>query len=302
MELLGPQYEMDDLFRKIARKHQSAFRANELDVLCDKYGNMLRKEDAESGLNFYGKYEVFAAVKERFPGYKQQLYANLLRSEHIPFNVFVPFRTEKGLFASVMAEVAGLRVGELKCICIEHAPEPASDYLDDKTSFDVFCECVDASGDPFFLGIEVKYTERGYSIGKKEDRLCKDPQSRYNTITKEAQLYKSEFLENLKTDKFRQVWRNHLLAESIMRNGESNHRYYKSILLYPSGNQHISEVVREYKSFLLEPRAESFMGITFEDLFASIEKHAESPKAKDWVAYLKRRYIPSNQPASNHSS
>jgi len=292
MNLLGPQYGADDAFKRIARKHQSAHRANVLNVPYDKYGNMLQEKDAREGLNFYREYGVFDAVKKRYPVYDKQLYANLLRSEHIPFNMFVPFRAESALFASVMAQAVGVNVVAVKSIEVECAPEPASEYLNDKTAFDVFCDCEDATGGKFFLGIEVKYTEREYRMEKKEAKYCSDPQSPYNRITTQTSLYRPEIRDALKTDAFRQVWRNHLLAESIILANKLNYRYYKSIILYPSDNTHISNVVNDYKKLLSDQRAETFAGITFEEFFLLIDRYAESPGAKDWAAYLKRRYIP----------
>lgn len=292
MNLLGPQCSSDDAFRRIARKHQSAYRANALKVPYDEYGNMLKRREAGEGLNFYRGFGVFDAVKERYPVYKQQLYANLLRSEHIPFNMFVPFREESALFASVMAQAVGVNVAAIGSIEVEYAPEPASEYLNDKTAFDVLCDCEDATGGKFFLGVEVKYTERERRIGEKEAKYCSDSQSPYNRITRRSLLYRPGSRDALKTDVFRQVWRNHLLAESIVLANKLSFRYYKSIVLYPCGNTHIANAVNDYKELLSDQRAETFAGITFEEFFLLIDRYAESPGAKDWAAYLKRRYIP----------
>jgi hypothetical protein len=290
METLGPQYSSDNAFKKLARRHQSAFRANFLRVPYDGFGNMLQEQDAKRGVNFYGGFDVYQAVKERYPEYKKQLYANLLRSEHIPLNVFIPFRTEKELFVSVIAEAFGIGVKKVDSIRIEYAPEPVTEYLNDKTSFDAFCEGEDTHGDRFFLGIEVKYTEGDYKMGHKESQFCSNPESTYNQITKRSGMYKPGAAGLLKTDTFRQVWRNQLLAESILQRDRTNYRYYRSILLYPSGNTHIARVVRDYKGLLTEAHQRSFQGITFEEFFSSIEKHARSTEARTWATYLKQRY------------
>jgi hypothetical protein len=288
MDLLGPQCNEDDAFKKQSRLHQSAYRASTLKVSYDTHGNVLQEADAAKGLNFYDKYEVFAAVKERRRKYAKPLYANLLRSEHIPFNVFVPFRTERDLFAAVATEAFGVKVAKAKCIKIEYAPLPASDYLDDNTSFDVFCDCEDERGNDVFLGIEVKYTEREYAFGVKERKYCLDPASPYHRKTS---LYRAGVLAELKTDSFRQIWRNHLLAEALFCKKKPTCRDYRSIVLYPSGNDHIDSVVSQYKAFLCDERAESFSAITFEDFFALIDKHARSSNVQEWVAYLRRRYV-----------
>lgn len=292
MKTLGQQYKPDDTFRRIARKHQSLCRSKILKVPCDKYGSMLTREDAERGLNFYHDYGVFEAVTERYPKYKKQLYANMLRSEHIPFNFFVPFRTEKALFCSTAASVLGVSPAKIISILIEHAPPPGVKYLKDRTSFDVFCECEDHRGDVFFMGIEIKYTEREYKIGQKEQRYCQDPHSPYNSISRQSGLYIPKALDTLKTDRFRQTWRNHLLAEATFQNSNKNYKYYKSIILYPSGNTHMNSMAREYRRFLSKDREDIFLGGTFEQFFFAIDLHVSSSRAKEWVEYLKRRYIP----------
>ena len=112
-------------------------------------------------MNFYDGYGLFDAVKARRPKYAKPLYANLLRSEHIPYNIFIPFKTEKALFAAVMSDAFGIPNISDFCIKIEHSPKLATDHLCDNTPFDVFCDCTDAERNHFFLGIEVKYTEQG---------------------------------------------------------------------------------------------------------------------------------------------
>jgi len=85
-----------------------------------------------------------------------------------------------------------------------------------------------------------------------------------------------------------------------MARGGTNHRYYRSILLYAGGNSHMSGVAGEYRDFLRTEHAESFAAITFEKFFSLIEEHAESSEAKDWATWLKQRYIPAEAPASRN--
>lgn len=96
MQEIGKQYPKDDQidksgFLKKARRHQSEYRANKLNLPFDKYGNYLAVDDATKGSNFYPGFDVLKNVKDRYKRYSRGLYANMLRSEHIPFNLFVPF-------------------------------------------------------------------------------------------------------------------------------------------------------------------------------------------------------------------
>jgi len=55
----------------------------------------------------------------------------------------------------------------------------------------------------------------------------------------------------LKTDEFRQVWRNQLLGESMTRRNhpDSKYEYFTSIILYPEGNDHFRDLVPKYYEF-----------------------------------------------------
>jgi len=60
----------------------------------NKFGNYLTQEDGENGKNFYDGFGIFDAVKKYRKKYNKPLYSNMLRSEHIPFNLFIPFRQD----------------------------------------------------------------------------------------------------------------------------------------------------------------------------------------------------------------
>lgn len=92
---IGKQYPNDKLtdttgFLADARFHQSKYRASKLCIPYEDYGNYLTKADALKGLNFYDDFGVFDEVKKRYPNYSKPLYSNMLRSEHIGFNLFIP--------------------------------------------------------------------------------------------------------------------------------------------------------------------------------------------------------------------
>lgn len=278
---------MHNSFKHCARQHQSDFRKEPFKPRGDKSGSILSDKEANSGANFYKGYGVLDAVKDRYPNsHSKQLYANMLRSEHIPFNIFVPFRDERALFCSVLASIIGVHPAPGFDIRIEH-PLP---YLNDRTSFDVFCDCKDALANRFFIAIEVKYTEHGHSIGEGERRRLPG----YETKSNDLRLYSPGVIESgeLRSDKLRQIWRNHLLAESLYQDKEKKYSDYRSILLFPKENEYIAKAAADYEKRLSTYGKKFFLGVTYEQLFDAIQEHASSPRAKDWLAYLRRRYIP----------
>jgi hypothetical protein len=291
---LGKQYYKDDEFKRKARLHQSKYRVDVLNVDCDEYGNMLKEEDGRRGLNFYSDFDILNAVYERYgKKYSKQLYSNLLRSEHIPFNFFIPLRFDLEFAKNVLNEFVSNSINEITGINIEYAPEPAVNYLDDRTSFDAIIRYKHTDNQIGILGIEVKYTEHGYTLkkGSKEEEDIKKLESKYWLTTQNSDLFVKGIEQKLIHDNFRQIWRNQLLGESIKQRDKVGH--FTSITIYPKGNIHFSKVLTEYFSFLKVK--EGIIDITYEGFFEVLKKHSKNIRFYKWITYLEERYLIADQ-------
>ena len=291
---LGNQYPLDDDFKAKARKHQSLFRKDFLQVDFDEYGNRLKEKDASNFLNFYPEMGVIETLKERYPKYSKGLYADMLRSEHIPFNVFAPLKKDLNHAQTVFNQLLNnIEIKKITNIEIEYAPKPASQFLNDRTSFDAFIEFSTASDEKGFLGIEVKYTEHEYKLktDSKEEKDVNNPDSLYNQISKNQNLFVPGALSLLKSDKLRQIWRNHLLGESMLIHPSFNFKHFISVILYPAGNTHFVEVIPEYQSLLLPNQKHKLQGFTFESYFDALSHSISDNAFKKWMKYLQSRYI-----------
>lgn len=286
-------------FKERARRHQVQFREKVLKVGFNEFETILTDDDAQKGLIFFDGFKIHEAAQKRYPHFKlhQACFANMLRSEHIPFNFFIPISKKPEYARAILNQFLGGTINSITEIRIEYAPDPARALMD-KTSFDVFIEYRHASGGNGILGIEVKYTEKEYPLmkGSKESREIAFESSVYNILTTKIGLYSNEILPELKTDRFRQIWRNQLLGESMTRknHADSKYEYFTSILLYPSSNEHFQTVIPEYKSLLLPGHEQSFHGITYEDFIRSGRQHTEDAEFLRWLQYLEDRYIVRN--------
>lgn len=296
MQDFGPQYSKDILtdptgFLKRARMHQSKFRAITLCAPFDTYGNYLTKEDGEKGKNFYPGFGIFEAVK-RYRRYNKNLYSNMLRSEHIPFNFFIPLCQDKNLFKNVFNEFFNNGILSVDRIEIEYAPKPKEKYLNDATSFDAYIEYTHIDNSKGSIGIEVKYTEKEYGLNRnsKQEKAISDKASKYYFVTNSCKIYKSDALGILPSDKFRQIWRNHIFGESILLADSSKFKHFTSVILFPIGNTHFVNTSKEYIS-LLKVSNNKFLALTFEEFFEGLIKHSPSPNYTEWIDYLKSRYI-----------
>lgn len=255
-----------------------------------------------------------------------QMLTNLLRSEHIPYNVFFPMKIEDKGTVELFNEILGYdrieRITEMK---IEYAPVNTDDassqeipLLGDGTAFDVYVEYIPKNAQPGQkggIGIEVKYTEKEYPLkaGSKEYQETHDTKGihladNYRIPSYEIGWFKSEYLmdvpkedtvkckSHLVADKFRQIWRNHLLGGAMILNGDLSE--FTSLTVFPEGNGHFRDegndsLWSKYKSKLTEEGKPTLKYITFESLFSKMRKHLNFQGANDWIDYLEKRYIPS---------
>jgi hypothetical protein len=283
-------------FKERARNLQIKFREDVLKVGYEGYETILKDEDAQRGLIFFDGFKINEYAHAMYPHFKlkQACFANMLRSEHIPLNFFVPLSKNLEYARAVLNRFMGGVINIITEIRIEYAPDPDKALMD-KTSFDVFIEYRHISGGLGILGVEVKYTEGEYKLirGSKEDRDINNAESSYNKLTGKIGLYRKEFIQELKTDEFRQVWRNQLLGESMTRKNhpDSKYEHFTSIILYPEGNDHFRDLVPKYKSFLNPRHESSFKGITFEEFISIAKELAGDPEYLRWLQYLEDRYI-----------
>ncbi|MCF2593429.1 hypothetical protein I6E11_06400 [Bacteroides caecigallinarum] len=302
-----PQDASEPAFKAHARKKQSLFRQMVLGIPYDpkhkfgKYGAFLMEPFASLGYNFCEVYrnEILNGIKERYGKLNMALHeglmGNMLRSEHIPWNVFYPMKSDLQATSALLKEILKTdKIDKVTDIRIEWAPKK-EDALDDNTSFDTYIEYI-YNGKKCGVGIEVKYTEEGYPFGKLErKRVMEQEDSLYATKTRQCGLYTNEISNNrlsetsLCKNEYRQIWRNHLLGVTMVMNGQIDR--FHSITLYPKGNTHFKKVLPEYEKLLSEYGKSTFGYITIEKLILLISKHFEmNEKNRLWVDYLNTRY------------
>lgn len=295
-----------EAFKSKAREHQVRFREAELQVGFYKYPNVLRYEDARHGLIFYEGFreEIMNELQKPVPNTSTapsgQMLTNLLRSEHIPYNIFFPMKHDlegcKMLFNKIIGRD---EVKSIEDVLVEYHPEPIEDYLDDHTAFDVYIPYTNHGGQACGIGIEVKYTEKAYPLkpGSREYSHVRDEYGNvrlseaYQSATEKSGYYKDGVsLEELTSNKLRQIWRNHILGASMVIHGDISN--FTSITLYPQENIHFSlDAMPAYRKLLRRECLNSCIPLSYENLFDWMEKCLHVPQIDEWIAYLKRRYL-----------
>lgn len=286
MNIVGRQYERDDKFKAQARSHQSEFRATELKVGFNEYGNRLTEKDAENLLAYYEELGVREILRARYPKFSQKRDGDLLRSEHIVFNLIAPLAARPDLCIDICNQVFGVKLASLDGVDFEYSPQPKSAYLDDATAFDAYIHGRNMAGTEVGIGIEVKYTERSYPLGRKEAACLRDPNSPYWQVSNKSRIYIDGSRESLVSDELRQIWRNHMLGLSMKLAGVVGE--FHSVTLYPEGNTHIAKAVDKYASLLINDAAKYAKKVSYE---AFIDALHGGDEIKRWQAYLRRRYL-----------
>lgn len=267
----------------------------------------LQMEHARKGLVFYEGFrdEVLQdrEIKRRLGNKQDFLLSIVLRSEHIPYNLFWPLKQEVDTprVRKAVSEVSGMEVSKVNGIEIEFAPGKKAKrkdlYLNDATSFDTYIDFVDADNCHCGLGIEVKYTEKEYKIDmnstQAKNTVAQDGtpnlSSHYRRATDLSGYYLPDVDAELVSDELRQVWRNHILGASMVINGDI--QKFKSITIFPDANPHFHHIEPKYRKLLTNKGNDTFGLLTYESYFNILEKCFNDNRGKDWVGYLRERYI-----------
>jgi hypothetical protein len=278
-------------FKEKAKEHQlEYFQSDNQENIENRKGraqpHWLNENAANNGKIFYEGYDIFGFVQQwRDKTDTPEWFYDTLRSQHIPFNFFIPLITEKRLCINTLNQIFQLDIAVVTSVKFEY-PRHADNPLKDKTSFDVFISYVTPDYIKGFIGIEVKYTEGGYSPNERENQ---NPV--YYFITP-PELYKNVKEPRLKDNSYRQIWRNHLLGASLKKEYYNN---FLSITLYPEGNRHFSKAIGQYENFLTEAGKKTLKGLTYEEFIKALINCSKTPDQKDWIKYLIKRYLVANQ-------
>ena len=313
-------YGGDSEYRKACRQHQAWFRENVLKLAMGRNRSthqgvnetveefehrrrtetdtaVLKTGDAVRLMNFVPAYheEIRKALIERrgrIPTKDFGLMNNMLRSEHIPWNIFVPMMSDMTVASRCFSELFPQR--DIKSISkwkIEYAPNT----INDRSAFDVYVEYKTSTRKIGVIGIEVKYTEEGYPVGNKEFEMMRNPTSAYSVVTRISECFVNSDPMQFNNPDFIQLWRNHILGLAMLQQGKAD--YFDSLTLYPEGNLHFHSsdnhigVIETYEKLLTDKGKDTFHAITYEELFKILRMYYTIDRNISWLDYLEKRYI-----------
>ncbi len=224
--------------------------------------------------------EVLDPVKSAGKVYREpRIYEDLLSSQPLCFNLFGELQRDLRLasrtFERLLAD-PGLVVTGIE---FEHSPGRGdARFTMDNSAFDVFVEYVPGTGQRGFVGIEVKYVE-DLDVTPARHR------ARYDEVAGAMRCFVPGALHRLRQKPLEQLWRDHLLAGSLLLDSGSGFEQGTFAVLYPSGNATVAKAVEGYRAWLTE--GASFTTWTLEVVLDAIEEAG----AGTWAREVRERYL-----------
>jgi hypothetical protein len=293
---IGPQYAKDNPFTARMRFHQSWYRSEVLKVPYGTgpkpsnatwFGNMLTLADGERGLNFLTPH-TFEIIKRRLAMKKGtidpfRLFCNMLSSQPMCFNLFGPLVDNLELATQLVQVILPGEIQTASKVQFEYAPEPARDYLNDRTAFDAFISFTHQDNQPGFIGVETKLVE-AFSAKVYSNLL-------YNHWTEHPfSLWPAEARPRLQSIDLNQLWRDHMLAVAMQLAPGSPYGSGRFLLVYHPLDVKCAAALKVYKT-LLKPEDRSFIAVPLDIVVEKWRQCVSTAAEKQWLDDFSLRYL-----------
>lgn len=287
---LGPQSPSDNELTRRLRRHQSWYRAAVLGLPCGTgpkpssataYGNMLRREDGAAGRNFLsGRIFQVAMRRLKEPGAVEpfRLLHNMLSSQPMCFNLFGELVDNLPLATRLAQALWGERVAAVTRVQMEHAPQPAEDFLDDRTAFDAFIEYRTPEGGLGFVGVETKLSEP--FSAKHYDKPA------YRRWMGPGSPWRPDAGDRVDAVAHNQLWRDHLLAWALLCREGSQYSEGRLLVAYHPQDRGCAGVIEGYRGLLADEA--TFEARTLAEI---VEVWREVAGGEGWLEDFSARYL-----------
>ncbi|GAK53157.1 hypothetical protein U14_04417 [Candidatus Moduliflexus flocculans] len=187
---------------------------------------------------------------------EDRLFDNLLSSQPVCFNFFGELSADPSFAFSVLHQFYH-ELTEVTDVLFEFAPE--KNYTQDNSAFDVAIK-VKSGNSIGLLGVECKYTDAFSST--EYDKLA------YKEIFQRSTQFKEPYSKYI-SSQFNQLFRNQLIAEALVQNGE--YTFVKTALFCHQEDQKTLQIGSEFQKMLHDGK-EIFRIITYQSLIENIQK------------------------------
>jgi PD-(D/E)XK nuclease superfamily protein len=247
---IGSYVNEDGKHRKLgSRISEAAGRAG---------GNFLTPEIAHTARREAAYREIGALI------YADRLATNLLSSMPLAFNLLAPWGRSLERASGYLIELLPAFTGAARQLLFEHSPGRGNPkFTADYTAFDALIRYSDGQGRNGFVAFEIKYSE---SMREPMPEL----KPRHAELSESSGLFTEPAAAALRANPLQQLWREHLLAQSMIDNGLYDEGYFVTIA--PALNYHVQDAAAAYQIHLCPPADNKvrFVNVTLEDVIEVI--------------------------------
>lgn len=205
---------------------------------------------------------------------ESRLRTNLLSSMALTFNLLAPLALNKVAADTLLYALLKDFRGATQDIIFEHSPGRGDPrFTNDYSAFDALIRYTKSDGRQGFVAIETKYSE---SMSEPTPRI----NSRYGELADASGLFVDPQDPTLRANPLQQLYREHLLAQSMIGAGFYDEGYF--LLIGPALNHLVQDAGTAYRGHLreLEDGKVRFANVTLEEAIEAIRysdpSHAEA--------------------------
>jgi hypothetical protein len=205
---------------------------------------------------------------------QDRLFNNILSSQPLAFNFFGELKQDLN-FAKLAISCFIPNLTSVTNVLFEFAPR--ENYIFDNSAFDIAIE-IEANGIKGLFGLECKYTD---SFSEREY----DKES-YKTIYTKSTKFKEPY-ENYIKSRYNQLFRNQLIAESLIQNNKYDF-IYTGLFCF----EHDTIAIETGKTFqtMLKNGSESFKINSYSDFIGALQKQELTWQQREFTMLLWARY------------
>ncbi len=251
-------------------------------------GNFLTPEIAHTARRETAYREIGALIDA------ERLATNLLSSMPLTFNLLAPWLQSPERASGYLIELLPAFTGSMLQLLFEHSPGRGnSKFTGDNTAFDALIHYRDFDGRNGFVAFEIKYSE---SMREPMPEL----KPRHDELSEASSLFTDPAAAALRSNPLQQLWREHLLAQSMIANGLYDEGYL--VMIAPALNYHVQDAAEAYQTHLREPEdgRVRFVNLTLEDVIETIrlsdQAHADALHRRYCDFWLVDRELERNAP------
>lgn len=290
-KLIGTFPTSESGFKRRMRFHQGWWRAF---VLAEEEGDYPHKkgfticntilDGQTSRKNFLSPKIVEAVIqtiKERQAASsgileENRLFNNLLSSQPLCFNFFGELKIDTDFALQILRQFWS-DITEIKRVIFEFSS--SENYTNDNSAFDVAFE-VKAGSRNGLVGLECKYTD---TFSQKE---YDKPEYRHVFSKSKEKVFAAKY-ENFIAARFNQLFRNQLIAESLVQN--SDYDFVFTGLFCHQADQSALQTGKEFQR-MLKSGNKTFQMITYQDFIEKMQRLEMSWEQRELSMLLWARY------------